>query len=63
MANFTYTVLYMGAEIAACDGETFEYARETALEDVPDYYPREDLEFVATCDSGPLRHVEGPCYL
>lgn len=63
MANFTYTVLYMDSEVSSSEGETFEYARETALEDVPAFYPRDELEFVATCDSGPISHVSGPCYL
>lgn len=63
MANYTYTVLYFDAEVACCEGDSFEYCRETALADVPPIYPRDDLTFVATCDSGALASVSGPCYL
>ncbi len=63
MANFTYTVLYGDEEVASEQGESFEYCRETALEAVPSYYPREELTFSATCDTGVIGQVTGPCYL
>jgi hypothetical protein len=63
MATYTYTVLYQGAEIATSEGMSFEWAREEALSDVSSMYPRDELEFVATCDTGVVRHISGPCYL
>jgi hypothetical protein len=62
MPHYTYTVLYCDAEVACCEGATFEYCRETALAEVPAMYPREDLMFESTCDSGVLYAVSGPCY-
>lgn len=63
MANYTYTVLYQDAEIAASEGMSFEWAREEALAEVSPMYPRDELEFVATCDTGVIATVSGPCYL
>ena len=63
MANYTYTVIYMDSEIAFGEGESFEYARDEALGQVSGMYPRDDLEFVSTCDSGVIGSVSGPCFL
>jgi hypothetical protein len=69
MANYTYTVIFMDSEIAFGEGESFEYAREEALGQVfnpsgiASMYPRDDLEFISTCDSGVIGSVSGPCFL
>lgn len=60
--NYTYTVLYMDSEVSFGEGESFEYAREEALENVPAMYPQEDLMFSATCNNGMIGEVTGPCY-
>lgn len=63
MTTYTYTVVYMDSEIAFAEAERFEDARAEALESVPNYYPREDLMFIANCSSGVVSQVTGPCYL
>jgi hypothetical protein len=63
MATYTYTVIYMDSEIAFGEGESFEYAREEALEQISEMYPRDDLEFISTCDTGVIGSVSGPCFL
>ena len=63
MANYTYTVIFADAELAFGEGESFEFARDEALEQVPSVYPLDCLEYVSTCDSGAIRHVSGPCFI
>ena len=62
MATYTYTVVYMDSEIAFAEAESFEAAREEALNDVGAMYPQEDLEFIANCSDSVIGQVTGPCY-
>lgn len=63
MSNYTYTVLYQDDEVAHSEAMSFEFARAEALSDVPAIYPREDLTFISTCDSGVIASISGPCFL
>jgi hypothetical protein len=60
---YTYTVLHDDAEIAFAESDSFESARESALDDVPRMYPRNELTFIAHCTTGVIQTVTGPCYL
>lgn len=62
MATYTYTVLYFDAEVSSAEANSFEFARDEALSEVPDFYPKRDLTFISTCDVGVLREVSGPCF-
>jgi hypothetical protein len=58
MATYTYVVVYMDSEIAFAEAESFEAAREEALNSVDARYPKEDLEFIANCP-GIMGNVTG----
>ena len=62
-AHHTVVALYLGAEVAIGEGESYEYAMRECLEAIPAMYPCDDVVLDCTNSAMPWVRVSLPLEL